>query len=145
MRKVLILFLAVSLFASCKDKKTDSRDDRRSERDRDDYRTRDDDRDNDKRETDYKDDRDSRDKDEYKDTDDNNSGGGWSSAEVKVFVDNCAPEAEKNGLTFRQATDYCECMQRGLEKMYPNANDVGNIDMESPRIKRMVEDCAPRN
>jgi len=68
---------------------------------------------------------------------------GWSSQVVRAFVDNCVEEAE-NGLTPSEALDYCECMQKKIERMYPDANDLESLDMESPRVKQMIEDCAPR-
>lgn len=146
MRKVFILLLAVSLFTSCKDKKVDRRDDRRSERDRDDYRSGDDDRDKDRnsKDADYNDDRNnddrnSRDRDNSDDS--RNSGGGWTSAEVKIFVDNCVSSAADGGMQRSKAEDYCNCMQKVLEKDYPNANDVGNVNMESSRMKAAVKDC----
>lgn len=141
MRKVFVLLLAVSLFTSCKDKKVDRRDDRRSERDRDDYRSGDD-KDRNSRDADYKDDKNSDDRSSDRDrTSDDNRGGGWSSAEVKIFVDNCVSEAVKGGMEQRRSEDYCSCMQKVLEKDYPNANDVGNVDMNSSRMQAAVKDC----
>lgn len=151
MRKVFVLLLAVSLFASCKDnKQTDRRNDRNNERD--DYRN--DDRNNDRnddrnsRNSDYDDNnsnsRNNNNDDSYDNNNSRSSRNGWSSAERNAFVDNCVPEAEKNGLTNRQATQYCECMQKGIEEMYPDPNDAANLDMNSSKVKRMVQDCAPR-
>ena len=146
MRKLLILFLAAGIFVACNN---DKKDDRRSSRDRDresdDYRSKD--REDDRRNTDYNDDRkDDRDDSYNKDNDDRkSSSGGWSSAEVDAFVSECVPAAEKNGLSRAQATEYCECMQVKIEKMYPDVNDAATIDMESPKMQQMVRDCAPRN
>lgn len=142
MRKVFILLLAVSLFASCKDKKVDRRDDRRSERDRDDYRSGDDNRDRNSKDADYTDDKNNDDRNsDRNNSDDRNSGGGWSSSEVKIFVDNCVSSAVNGGMQQSRAEDYCNCMQKVLEKDYPNANDVGNVDMNSSRMQAAVKDC----
>lgn len=154
MRKVLVLLLAVSLFTSCKDnKKTDRRDDRNYERD--DYRNNDDrnnDRNNDDRNNDRNnDDRNSRNSDYNNDDRDNrnnrdngdDNSSNWTSADRNTFIDNCVPEAEKNGLSNRQATSYCTCMQKGVERMYPDKNDVDKLDMNSAEVKRMVQDCNP--
>lgn len=139
MRKLIILLLAASLFAACNnDKGKVNRDDRRTDRDKDDYRDRDDesgDKEKDTKSTDYTDDRE-------KTSDDNkDKSGGWSSSDVNIFVDNCASEAVKGGMQQRKATDYCECMQRKLEVMYPNSQDVGNIDVESAEMQAMVKKC----
>ncbi len=139
MRKLIILFLAVSLFAACNnDKGKVNRDDRRSDRDKDDYRDKDEDaKDKDTKSTDYTDDKE-------KTSDDRNTddvGGSWSASDVKVFVDNCADEAERKGMQRSKAEDYCSCMQRKLEAMYPNTADVANLDVESPRVKAMIEKC----
>jgi hypothetical protein len=135
MRQLLILMLSLTLVAACNnDKGKNRRDDRRSEREQDDYRSRDEEKDRDTRDADYSD-RDT-------DTDMDSGGSGWSSSEKDVFVSNCVREATKSGsLSETQGTNYCECMQRKLEILYPNAAEVGNIDMESERMKQMVADC----
>jgi len=139
MKKLIILFVAISLFAACKnDKGKVSRDDRRSYRDKDDYRDKEEDsKEKDTRKTDYTDDRDKN--IDNRNTDD--GGGNWSASDVRVFVDNCADEAERKGMQRSKAEDYCNCMQRKLEAMYPNTADVANLDIESPRVKAMIEKC----
>lgn len=146
MRKLLILFLCAGLLFACNN---DKKDDRRSTRDRDresdDYRNRDD-RDDDRRNTDYNDDRKKDRDDSYnKDNDDRKSSSGWAAAEARAFVSECVPAAEKNGLSRSQATEYCECMQTKIERLYPDVNDAARIDMESAEMQQMVRDCAPRN
>ena len=141
MRKLIILFLAAGLFIACNnDKKTDRRADRDAERTKDDYST--DDKDSkDSKDADYKD-ADKGDKEEVSDRDkDNTAGGNWSRSDVNIFVDNCVSEAVKGGMQRTKATDYCECMQRKLEVLYPNSADVGNLDVESPNIKDMINKC----
>jgi hypothetical protein len=133
MRKLLVIFFAVGLFAACKNEKKDSKTDRTET---DDYRNKDDEKE--AKSTDYRDD--DRSKDE-KSTRDNDSRSSWNSDHVKIFVDNCAGEAVKNGLQRSEATEYCECMQRKLEVMYPDPQDVGNIDTESSEMKDMIRKC----
>lgn len=135
MRKLIIFFLTASLFIACNnDKKADRRSDRDAERTKDDYNSDDkDSKDRDSKDADYKDD-DSRDKE-------NTSGDNWSRSDVNIFVDNCVSEAVKGGMQRTKATDYCECMQRKLEVLYPNSADVGNLDVESPNIKDMINKC----
>lgn len=150
MRKLLMLLFAVSLFVACNNKKEDSRD-RRATREKDDYRSKDDDTksrddDRDSRKTEYKDDRDNNSKDEDKfsrDRDDDRtiSVKKWPNYEIKAFIDNCAREAQNKGLTRSQAMQYCECMQVGIEKLYPDINDAANLDLNSPRIQKMIEEC----
>lgn len=139
MRKLFILFLAAGLFMACNnDKKSDRRSDR-DERSKDDYDTEDKDS---KKDADYKD-GESRDKEDMpvKKDDDAGASGNWSQSDVRVFVDNCVSEAVKGGMDRTRATDYCECMQRKLDVLYPNSEDVGNLDVESPEIKDMINKC----
>jgi hypothetical protein len=133
MRKLLVVFFAVSLFAACKNEKKDSKTDRTET---DDYRNKDNDKD--AKSTDYKDDDRSTDDRSTKDDDRRSS---WSSDQVSIFVDNCAGEAVKGGMQRGKATEYCECMQRKLEVMYPDPQDVGNIDTETPEMKEMIRKC----
>lgn len=145
-----MLLFAVSLFVACNNKKEDSRD-RRAKREKDDYRSKDDDSrsrddDRDSRKTDYKDDRDNNSGDEDKfsvDREDDRTSTvkKWPQYEIKVFIDNCAREAQNKGLTRSQAMQYCECMQEGIEKLYPDVDDAAKIDLNSPRIQKMIEDC----
>lgn len=41
------------------------------------------------------------------------------------------------------AQSYCDCMQDKLEKKYPNSGDpeLLTLDMDSPAMKTMVNDC----
>lgn len=133
MRKLIIFFLTASLFIACNN---DKKSDRRSDRETDDYRSDDKEaKDRDTKDADYKD------SGEKEKTDDVKSSDGWSSSDVRLFVDNCVSEAVKGGMQQTKATDYCECMQRKLEVLYPNSQDVGNLDVESPNIKDMINKC----
>lgn len=158
MRKLLILFFATSLFVACNNNKDDRRSTRDRDRERDDYRSKDDEKGDDRRNTDYKDDQKNPEDRDSRETDDNNrsrdddrksndgitTSDGWPSSERVAFVKECVPAAEKKGLTYSQASDYCECMQKKIERAYPDINEAAKIDMSSPRLQQMVEDCAPR-
>ena len=76
------------------------------------------------------------------------SSGGWTSNEVKRFVNGCVSEAEKGGMEYLDAQSYCDCMQFKLAKIYPNAKDVDRLteaDLETPAMKRMIKSCLPGN
>jgi hypothetical protein len=78
-------------------------------------------------------------------TNSNNGGGSWSSFEVNQFVNSCVTEASKSGqLTRGQAQSYCSCMQEKFEQLYPSAADAGNVtdeDMNSPTMKKLIQNC----
>jgi hypothetical protein len=122
MKKLIIFFLAVSLFAACNNKK-DPKDDRKDDP-------------KDEKTSDVK-------EDKEKPKDEEKISSTWSSLEINAYVNNCIPAAEKNGLTKGQATDYCECTQRGLEKMYPDPKDVAGLDLNAPNIQEMIIKCNP--
>lgn len=130
MKHLLIVVMAISLFTACKDNKNvNPRDDRElndRDRDRNRDRNRDDDYNNDDR------------------TDNNNSGGGWTQANVTEFVSNCVTSAANGGMQTGTAQTYCDCMQRHIEKMYPNPQDAGQLsktDLETPAMKRKIQEC----
>ena len=126
MKKLLIAFSALTfLFAACNNDKTASAKEEKTTT------------------TDNKDDKDSKtdDKDDAKTSDDNSSSRtGWSPKDINDFVNSCVGEASK-GMTQAAAQKYCECMQVGIEKMYPRAQDAAMINMESEEVKNMVMDC----
>lgn len=136
MKKLLILFLAIGILGACNnDKGTNKQDDRGTNtKDKDDYR-KDDDKNNDR--TDDKDSRNTSDKDDYS----NNSRSNWTRSDVDEFVNSCVREAVKGGMVRSKAEDYCSCMQKKLENIYPDTRDVGDVDMETPSMKRLVKDC----
>lgn len=130
MKKLLILFFATSLFVACNN---DKKDDRRSSRDRDkekdDYRSRDDEEKDDSRNTDYKDDeKDTRDKDEDRDT--RKTASGWPQSSKDEFVNSCVREAVKNGNTRSYSERYCECMVDKMESLYPDVEEVAKLTEE---------------
>lgn len=74
-----------------------------------------------------------------------NAGGGWTEAQADEFVNSCVREAVRGGsMTRTQATNYCSCMQQKFERIYPNAEDAGNVtdeDMNTPAMKRLIQSC----
>lgn len=138
MRKLLILFIAASLFTACNNDKKDSRRSSDRDREKDDYRSRDDDK-GDTRNADYKDDKDSRDREDTRNTDD---GGGWSRSEENKFVDDCVAEAEKN-VGGSRASEYCDCMLGKLKRMYSSykeaERELANITQDE--VTQLAADC----
>jgi hypothetical protein len=126
MRSVLIFLMALTLFTACKNKAKASR-----ETESTDTKTKDNSRDNNKDNT-----------DNNSSNTDYNSSGGWTSAQVSEFVDNCVSEAEKEW-SHSAAQSYCTCMQQKLERKYPNANDAAGLTENSPELKEMAEKCLP--
>lgn len=143
MKKLLILFFATSLFVACNN---DKKDDRRSSRDRDkekdDYRSRDDEEKDDSRNTDYKDDeKDTRDKDEDRDT--RKTASGWPQSSKDEFVNSCVREAVKNGQTRSISERYCECMVEKMEGLYPDVSEVETLteDDINSVVNRYKDKC----
>jgi hypothetical protein len=101
MRKLIIFFLAVSLFAACNnDKGKVNRDDRRSDRETDDYRDKDEDNK----------DSDSRDK--------------WSSADVSTFNRECEKTLKGKDLTDDQKDEVCSCLLGKFQDKYSTYDEL---------------------
>ena len=126
MKRVLILIMALGLFAACKNKAKDVRNTGNT-----DNKTKDNYQDNNK---------DNTNNDNTRNTD-YHSGGSWTSEQVREFVDNCVSEAEKGSLDHNQAQGYCTCMQKKLEKKYPNPNDAAGLTETDPEMEKMATDC----
>ena len=71
------------------------------------------------------------------------SSDGWSRKDQLDFVNSCVNKAVKGGMEELDAQSYCDCMQDKLEKKYPNSGDpeLLTLDMDSPAMKTMVNDC----
>ncbi len=72
------------------------------------------------------------------------SSSGWSRKDELDFVNSCVREAKKGGMEELDAQSYCDCMQYKIEKLYPNINDASRLterDLQSPSMKKMIEDC----
>ncbi|HUR66317.1 MAG TPA: hypothetical protein VMZ03_08180 [Chitinophagaceae bacterium] len=121
MRKLIIVFLSVSLFAACNNKKDEKKTDVKEEK--------------------TSDVKESGDKEKPKEEETTNTSSDWNSSDVSAFVDNCTSEAVRKGMQQQKASDYCNCMQRKLEVMYPKKAEVAGLDIESPTIKSMIQKC----
>lgn len=133
MKKLLILCLSLSLMVACKDKKDTRRDDTKTTTEKDDYRKTDD---RDSKESDSK-------ESDDKNTNDNKTSN-WSSKDVNDFVSNCTSSAVNGGMQQVVAERYCECMQVKMATLYPDVVDAGQLtqaDLETPAMKRMIQDC----
>ena len=124
MKRVLIILMTLCLFAACKNKAKDTRTTEKTDNTtKDDYQgNKKDNTTDDTKKADY-------------------SSGGWTSAQVRDFVDNCVSEAEKGRLSHDQAQNYCTCMQKKLERKYPNPNDAVGLTENSDEMQQMATDC----
>jgi hypothetical protein len=138
MKKLMIFFLAVSLFAACNNDKNGKdrydRDREKSSREKDDYRNSDDDKSS----------RDDSRTDDRKTDDTENTGHNWPASEINAFLTNC----ESNGAAIRdQGFDpakYCNCMMVKVQELYPDVKDAARIteaDMESPSFQTYIKNC----
>lgn len=144
MKKLLILLLSISLLVACKNEKTKSASDT-EKTSKDDYRNGDTDDEKDKKDDDGGIDRNSGNFDDVVDDDEEGNhvaeGANWSSADINSFSTECVNAAVKKGLEKSKAQTYCNCMLRKLTTKYPDVADAAKIDMESPSMKTMVNDC----
>jgi len=71
------------------------------------------------------------------------SSDGWSRKDQLDFVNSCVNKVVEGGMEELDAQSYCDCMQDKLEKKYPNSGDpeLLTLDMDSPAMKTMVNDC----
>ncbi len=71
--------------------------------------------------------------------------GGWSDAQRKQFVKECA-DAAAAGMGQEQANSYCSCMVQKLEAKYPNYTDAAKAlqaanALQTPEMQAMVQGC----
>lgn len=149
MKKLLILFVAAGLLASCNNdkKETDKNKSTVTNREKDDYRR------NDSKNTG------TTDADETKQpaADENNTPvtttgkedwgntkntGGWSASDAKRFMNDCERTARKN-VSAARANQYCDCMLQKLVTMFPTYADAdrelaGNA---KDKLSGMVAEC----
>lgn len=135
MRKLLILVLSVSIFLSCNNSKTSDKKGNTGDTTND--KSSDDNGKLDRNSGKYDDVVDD-DEEGNKVPDDPNN---WSSLDVQIFVKSCVNTAVDGGMARKTAEDYCNCMQKKLEARYPNSDDVGNFQQDSPEAKKMALDC----
>ncbi len=144
MKKLLVFFLAVSLFTACNNDKGKDRYDRdrksSDSRERDDYKRTDEPADDDRTErTDRNDDR--------KESENDRTRSNWTAADRSEFVTECASGAAGQGLTQGQADKYCNCMQQQLESILPDRFEAAKLteaDLNSPEMTKVAEDCMRR-
>jgi hypothetical protein len=137
MKKLLVFLMSFGLLIACNNNKGPlSRDDKNTtNRDKDDYRDGDKtDKDKDDGNSKYTNDKDENDKN-------NNSDASWTSSETRKFVNDCVDAAVKGGMQQSTAESYCNCMQKKLEKIYPDFKDTDKMDAESSSIKSMAKNC----
>ena len=128
MKRVLIILITLCLFAACKNKGKDVRTTEKTDN-RTNNNSQDNNKDNpadDSKKADY-------------------SSHGWTSDQVRDFVDNCVSEAEKGALSHDQAQNYCSCMQQKLERKYPDPNDAVGVTENSEEMKQMATDCLTKD
>ncbi len=104
MRKLIIFFLAVSLFAACNnDKGKVNRDDRRSDRETDDYRNKDED---------------------SKDNKDSDSRDKWTAGDESTFNRECEKTLKGKDLTDDQMNSICSCLLGKFQDKYSSYDEL---------------------
>jgi hypothetical protein len=146
MKKLLILLLSFSVLLACNNNKTsDKRGDRdtASTRDKDD-RGRGDDDGRDAGDNDGKIDRNSGKYDDVVDDDEEGNHvpeSNWSSTDVKIFVTSCVNTAVAEGMSRSVSESYCNCMQKKIERAYPNSAHVSRFDQNSAQAMEWAQEC----
>lgn len=77
-----------------------------------------------------------------------NVAGGWPQSERDGFITNCVREAMAKGNSRTVAQNYCDCMLNKMESLFPDINDAAKLteeDINSPAMKKMVDDCLREN
>ena len=105
MRKLIIFLLAINIFAACNnDKGKVNRDDRRTDRETDDYRNKDEDN------SDNENNKDSREK--------------WSAADVSTFNRECEKTLKGKDLTDDQKDEICSCLLGKFQDKYSSYDEL---------------------
>jgi len=69
----------------------------------------------------------------------NNSGGGWSSADIRKFQRECKEQLAGEGLDENTAAAVCDCLLGKVQRRYA---DYAEMDADNSEAgKKMVEDC----
>jgi len=129
MRKCCIFLLAAALFFSCNYEKTGNASKEKESNNENKHAN----EAKDKKSTGLFDRDDTPDQDE--------SSSSWKASEIREFLNSCVNKAVSKGSGKAVAEEYCSCMQKKLEKRYPDTKDLVGLDLESPSITRMAEDC----
>jgi hypothetical protein len=77
----------------------------------------------------------------------NNNGGGWTDQQRQEFVQGCSGIAQqKQGFTVQEANNYCDCMQKKMEKKfsYTEYTQLTGADMQTPEWRQAMIDCGAR-
>ena len=120
MKKILILFLAISLFAGCNNTtKGFDKEDKPKTGNRD------------------KDDRDNGDEDDNSE----DGGGSWSKKDKNRFLQECEDGLTGQGYSSGQSRQLCDCVVKKLEKKYSSLNDANNKGGETAGA-RAIQECA---
>ena len=70
--------------------------------------------------------------------------GGWSDSAKEDFLSGCLKNAQLQAMP--NGKDYCICMQRNVEKKYPDFQDFENLPIEELQsIAKMCSDSATAN
>lgn len=80
-------------------------------------------------------------------TGNDNETNNWSNQQRRQFVQDCAGTAqEKQGFTPEEANNYCDCMQRKMEKKF-NYSEVSRLtaaDLQTEEWRQAMIDCGAR-
>jgi hypothetical protein len=129
MKKLLIVFMALSLFTACKDDKGGKKDRRETEsREKDDYRN---------------DDKPSEEKMTKEEKEPETKSEGWTSADERRFASDCEGTATKN-VGAARATEYCDCMLQKLKNMFSSYAQADRELAEPSRaadVQKMADAC----
>lgn len=136
MKKVLIFFMAISLFTACKnDKNGKTKTDKNSTdtRNKDDYKN--DDKSSDEKSSDEK-------STDNKDSRDNDNTPSWSKSDEGKFMDDCEGTAKQN-VGAARANQYCDCMLQKIKTMYSTYSEADRklAGSSKDEINKLAEDC----
>ncbi|MBL7740355.1 MAG: hypothetical protein JNK14_14155 [Chitinophagaceae bacterium] len=123
MKKILLLFLAISLLTGCENNPFAKKDTKEEKKDKDNDKDNDNDDDDDKGDS------------KRDNTDDDDAKGNWTSKQRTEWLNECVDEAGNTP----QARDICACVLEKAEKKYPDVSDAEN--MTESEAERMARDC----
>lgn len=134
--------LTASLFVACNSKNSKDKDDRNSNKEKDDYSNS-----NDKKE-DSKGDKDADYNNDKKENTDNtskndDSDAGWSRSDENKFMDDCEGTAKQN-VGAARANEYCDCMLQRMKKMYSSYTEADR-DLAGATQEEINKLAAPCN
>lgn len=126
MRKIFLLFLAISLLTGCENNPFAKKDNKEEKQDKDDDKNKDDDE-NDRN------DKDDKSKDDDEDSGNDDTKGNWTSKQRTQWLNDCIDEAGNTP----QAREICSCVLEKAEKKYPDVRDAEKLsEAEGERLAR---------